>query len=182
MAVTSLGYQVNKQPIAQSFYVDEPLGVYCTKVDLFFAQKDAALPVQIQIRPMVNGFPSGSDIIPGSTVVLPSGSVNVDTIGPELTPTTFTFQEPIFLKGTQDYALVVIADSKDYQIYIAEINEFTFGSTERRVNKQPTLGSLFYSQNGVTFTPSQNQDLSFKLYQAKSVSYTHLTLPTTMLV
>jgi len=167
MAVTSLGYQVNKQPIAQSFYVDEPLGVYCTKVDLFFAQKDAALPVQIQIRPMVNGFPSGSDIIPGSTVVLPSSSVNVDTIGPELTPTTFTFQEPIFLKGTQDYALVVIADSKDYQIYIAEINEFTFGSTERRVNKQPTLGSLFYSQNGVTFTPSQNQDLSFKLYQAK---------------
>ena len=42
MAVTSQGYQVNKQPIAQSFFIDEPNGIYCTKVDLFFAAKDAS--------------------------------------------------------------------------------------------------------------------------------------------
>ena len=167
MAITSTGYNINKQPIAQSFYIDEPNGIYCTKVDLFFATKDTALPVQIQLRPMFNGFPSSSQIIPGSQVVLPAASVNVDTVGPTLTATSFTFDEPIFLKGKEDFALVVIADSKDYQIYIAEINEFTFGSTEKRVNKQPTTGSLFYSQNGVTFTPAQNQDLSFVLHQAK---------------
>ena len=167
MALTSTGYNVNKQPIAQSFYVDEPNGIYCTKVELFFAAKDATLPVQIQLRPMFNGFPSSSQIIPGTQVVLPASSINVDTSGPNLTSTTFSFDEPVFLKGKEDFALVVIADSKDYQIYIAEINEFTFGSTERRVNKQPTTGSLFYSQNGVTFTPAQNQDLSFVLHQAK---------------
>ena len=88
-------------------------------------------------------------------------AINVDLVGPALTATVFTFQEPIFLKGEEDYALVVTADSKDYEIYIAEINEFTFGSTEKRVNKQPTSGSLFYSQNGVTFSPAQNQDLAF---------------------
>ena len=167
MALTSLGYRANKQPIAQSFYVDEPNGIYCTKVDLFFGAKDSTLPVQIHLRPMVQGFPSSSQIIPGTQVSLPSGSVNVDTTGPDLTPTSFTFDEPIFLKGKEDYALVVTADSKDYEIYIAEINEFTFGSTEKRVNKNPVSGSLFYSQNSATFTPAQNQDLAFVLHQAK---------------
>ena len=170
MAVTSTGYQLNKQPIAQSFYIDEVNGVYCTKIDLYFKAKPTegvTLPVQVQLRPMTNGFPSASEIIPGSIVSIAAGSVNTDTVGPTLTPTTFTFDEPVFLKGKEDYAIVVIADSKDYQIYIAEINEFIFGSTAKRVNKQPTLGSLFYSQNGVTFTPSQNQDLTFRLHQAK---------------
>lgn len=167
MAVTSLGYQLNKQPIAQSFFISAQTGIYCTKVDLFFSKKDAALPVQVQIRPMVQGFPSASNIIPGTIKMLPAGSVNVDTTGPELTPTSFQFDEPVFLKGQEDYALVVIADSKDYEIYIAEINEFQFGSTEKRANKQPDLGSLFYSQNGVTWTASQNQDLTFTIHQAR---------------
>lgn len=167
MAVTSTGYQLNKQPIAQSFYVDEVSGIYVTKLDLFFSARDAALPVQIQIRPMVNGFPSSSQIIPGSIVTKQRDDVVTDTSGPTLNPTSFVFDEPIFLTGREDYAIVVIADSKDYKIYIAEINEFVIDSTEKRINKQPTLGSLFYSQNGVTFTPAQNQDLAFNLYQAK---------------
>ena len=28
MAETSTGYKVGKQPIAQSFYIDEPLGIF----------------------------------------------------------------------------------------------------------------------------------------------------------
>ena len=167
MAVTSLGYQLNKQPIAQSFYINETVGIYCTKVDLFFAAKDASLPVQIQIRPMVNGFPSSSKIIPGTIKSMAAASVNADTTGPALTATSFEFDEPVFLKGKEDYALVVIADSKDYEIYIAEIDEFQFGSTEKRAAKQPDLGSLFYSQNGVTWTPAQNQDLTFVIHQAR---------------
>ena len=167
MALTSQGYQLNKQPIAQSFFINSVNGIYCTKVDLYFAAKDTALPIQIQIRPMNNGFPSASKIIPGTIKMLPASSVNVDTTGPALTATSFIFDEPVFLKGGEDYALVVIADSKDYKIYVAEIDQFQFGSTERRVNKQPDLGSLFYSQNGVTWTPSQNEDLAFVIHQAK---------------
>ena len=85
MALTSKGYQLNKQPIAQSFYINALSGIYCTKVDLFFAAKDAALPVQIQIRPMINGFPSSTKIIPGTIKVLPAGSINVDTSVPKST-------------------------------------------------------------------------------------------------
>ena len=102
MPVTSLGYNVNKQPIAQSFFIDEKNGVYCTKIDLYFQAKPSggtALPVQVQLRPMTNGYPSASQIIPGSVVTKAASAVNVDTVGPELTPTTFVFDEPIFLKG-----------------------------------------------------------------------------------
>ncbi len=187
MPVTSQGYYVNKQPIAQSFFIDEPKGIFATKVDLYFATRDdpstTQLPVQIQLRPMVNGFPSSSHIIPGSTVVKAASDVVVDTSGPELTPTPFEFEEPVFLKGFEDYALIVIADSKDYSLYIAEIDEFAFGSTEKRVAKNPTSGSLFYTQNGVTFTPSQNQDLTFRLHRASfkhtsgTVSLKNASLP-----
>ena len=40
------------------------------KIQLFFSAKDDALPVQIELRPMVNGFPSSSIILPFSEVTL----------------------------------------------------------------------------------------------------------------
>ena len=169
MGQTSTGYRVGKQPIAQSFFVNEIAGVYITKVDLFFQAADENAPVSIEFRPMINGVPSSSFVLPGSVKSLPGStftggsSVSADAT----TATPFTLDEPLFLKGGNEYALVVTADSKDYRIYVAEINEFTVGSTEKRVNKQPTLGSLFYSQNGRTFTPDQNQDLTFRLHRAK---------------
>ena len=169
MGQTSTGYRVGKQPIAQSFFVRETSGIYVTKVDLFFETADETAPVSIEIRPMVNGVPSSSFVIPGSVKSLPGSqftggsSVSADAT----TATSFTLDEPLFLKGGNEYALVVTADSKDYKIYVAEINEFTVASTEKRVNKQPTLGSLFYSQNGRTFTADQNQDLTFRIHRAK---------------
>jgi hypothetical protein len=162
---TSLGYRNNKHPIAQSFFIDELNGIYVTKIDLFFASKDASFPVSLQLRPMSNGYPSSDEIIPGSQVVIPGSSVNTSTNA--TSATTFTFNEPLYLKGLTDYAIVVTADSIDYQIYIAQTNEFLVGSTEKRVDRQPVLGSLFYSQNNVTFTAAQNQDLTFKLYKAQ---------------
>lgn len=165
MATTSLGYKRNKHPIAQSFYINETNGIYCTKVDLYFSARDTAFPVTLQIRPMINGQPSSDQVLPGTHVVKAGSAVNTSTDA--TTATTFVFEEPVFLKGLTDFALVVTADSPDYRIYIAQTNEFLIGSTEKRVNRQPVLGSIFYSQNGVTFTAAQNQDLTFKLHQAK---------------
>lgn len=169
MPVTSTGYKVGKQPIAQSFFISEPAGIYCTKFDLFFKSADENAPVSVEVRPMKNGFPSSSEVLPGSIKALPGStfaggaSVSADAT----VATEFRLDEPLYLKGLTDYALVVTADSKDYEIYVAQINEFVVGSTEKRVNKQPTLGSLFYSQNGSTFTPAQNQDLTFRIHRAK---------------
>ena len=174
MAVTSKGYKIGKQPIAQSFYVSEPTGIYCTKFDLFLSKADENASIQIEVRPMINGFPSASDVLPGSIKSLPgstfTGGSNLSSDA--TVAVSFELDEPLFLKGQNDYALVVTADSKDYEIFIAQINDFVVGSTEKRVNKQPTLGSLFYSQNSRTFTPAQNQDLAFRIYKAKFTTAT----------
>ena len=73
---TSLGYNINRNPIAQSFYVDEPRGCYITKVDLYFSAKGSTAPVMLQIRPMVNGFPSTTEIVPSSIVYVNTANVN----------------------------------------------------------------------------------------------------------
>ncbi len=174
MAINSKGYKVGKQPIAQSFFISEPTGIYCTKFDLFLSKADENASIQIEVRPMINGFPSSSDVLPGSIKSLPGSTF---TGGSNLSndatvAVSFELDEPLFLKGQTDYALVVTADSKDYEIFIAQINDFVVGSTEKRVNKQPILGSLFYSQNSKTFTPAQNQDLTFRIHKAKFTTAT----------
>lgn len=169
MAISSTGYKVGKHPLAQSFYVAQPSGIYCTKIDLYLKTADTSAPIQIEIRPMSNGFPSASEVLPGSIKALPgstfAGGANISDDA--TTAVSFELDEPLYLAGQRDYALVITADSKDYEVYVAQINEFVVGSTEKRINKQPTLGSLFYSQNATTFTPAQNQDLTFRIHRAK---------------
>ena len=161
---TSLGYRTEKHPIAQSFYVPEVEGIFVTKIQLYFQAADASFPVHLQLRPVINGVPAEADIIPGTVVTIPGSSVN--TSADATSATTFTFPEPVFLSGETDYSIVVHADSKDYFIYMAEINEFRLNSTEKRVDKQANSGSLFASQNGVTWTPVQEKDLMFKIFRA----------------
>jgi len=170
MSLNSLGYQQNKNPIAQSFYVDEARGIYATKIKLYFKSTftptaNLQLPISLHIRPMRNGMPSDVEIIPGSTVYVAHNLVNTSTDG--TSATDFVFDEPIFLNGLTDYAIVVYAETPEYEIWISEIDEQIVGSASARVNVNPNLGSLFYSQNGATFSANQKQDLKFDIVRAK---------------
>jgi hypothetical protein len=160
---TSLGYQINRNPIAQSFFVDEPTGIYLTKVELYFKTAGTD-PVCLQIRPMVNGVPSTSEIVPQSIVYVNGSSINGSANAALKTP--FIFEEPVYLKGLTDYAIVVISASPDAEIFIAQIDEFEVGTTARRIARNPALGTLFYSANGGTFTAAQDQDLAFIIHRA----------------
>jgi hypothetical protein len=161
-------------PLAQSFRVDpaeNPNGVHITKVDAFFQTKDDAIPVQCQLRVVQNGSPTDRPI-PGGVTFLPPSQVNIpsdltDMATIAATPTTFTFEEPVFLEANQEYAVVFLADTINYNVYVAKTYEFIIGSTEARVVKQPTMGTLFLSQNGITWTPDQTRDLMFSLYRAE---------------
>ena len=62
--------------------------------------------------------------------------------------------------------MVVYAESPEYEIFISEIDATIIGSASARVNRNPNLGSLFYSQNGATFSANQKQDLKFELIRA----------------
>lgn len=173
MSVNSLGYRVNKNPIAQSFFVDETNGFYITKIGLYFKSTfsptaNLQLPISLHLRPMRDGHPSDVEIVPGSTVYVPYNNVN--TSADATSVTFFEFDEPIYLTGLTDYAIVVYAETPEYEIWISELDGTIIGSASDRVYINPNIGSLFYSQNGATFTPDQKQDLKFEIYRADFVS------------
>ena len=162
-------------PLAQSFQVDglnNPNGCFVTEVDIFFRTKDdEGVPVECQLRGVEQGFPNGAEL-PGASVFLPPSSVNIpsdlnDMATVQATPTTFTFEEPIYIRPGRSYAIVLKAESTNYNVYVGRTYDFILGSTEAKINKQPTLGSLFSSQNAITWTPDQTRDLMFRLKIAK---------------
>jgi hypothetical protein len=161
----------NRDPLAQSFTVTNPSGMFVTKVQTYFKTKDDSISIEMQIRPMVNGIPSAEDIIGNAIKVLPPSQVSVagsqTQTGVAAAPTTFEFDEPVFLNPNTDYAIVLLAESTDYEAYVAETYAFELGSTEKRISRQPSMGSLFKSQNGKTWQPDQTKDLTFRLFQAQ---------------
>jgi len=151
-------------PLAQSFFVDKPAGVFISKVKTYFKTKDATIPVQLQIRPMIAGVPDSIPVPGGVKFVAPA---DVQISNDASLATEFEFDEPIFLQPFTEYAIVLLAESVDYNAYIAETEQFELNSTSRKIVRQPSLGSLFLSQNGSTWNPVQSKDMKFELMQAK---------------
>ena len=150
-------------PLAQSFLVEDKTGIFITKCDIFFQQKDdMGMPVTLQIRTMKGGYPT-TNILPFSEVVLNPEDVNVSADGS--VPTTFEFKAPVYLEGETEYAICVAAISTKYRVYISRVGENDL-ITQAFVAQQPYLGSLFKSQNASTWEPSQWEDLKFVLYRA----------------
>jgi hypothetical protein len=172
-------------PLAQTFFVDQRQynnGVQITSVRLLFKTKDPDVPVQVQIRPVVNGYPHSSQILPYADM-----TVNPETVkevseatmrarysDPTLTQplddsalyTTVTFDGPVTLQPGTEYAIVLIANSIKYQVYVSEVGQKLVG-TDRLISTQPYLGSFFKSQNASTWTAIQEEDLMFRIMRAE---------------
>ena len=162
----SLNSQTNTlwvDPLAQTFYVEpnaNPSGLFLHSVDLYFSKKDSTLPVTLQIRPTTNGYPHPSVIAPFSEVVLMPDSVNVDSESSSVA-TTFTFSSPVYLESGE-YAIVISANSDDYELYSATIGEDDTG-TLNRITSSPHTGSLFHAQNESIAEPDYTTDLMFSI-------------------
>ena len=90
-------------PLAQTFLVapnQYPQGIFIDKLRVCFKTKDATAPVTLQLRPVVNGYPSSTTIYPYGSVTLTPDKVNV-TDSPDLDDATkytdFVFDAPIYL-------------------------------------------------------------------------------------
>jgi hypothetical protein len=59
-----------------------------------------------------------------------------------------------------------MANSQDYNAYVARIGETSL-DTNRTISAQPYAGVLFKSQNGMTWSAEQNEDMKFKLRRAE---------------
>ena len=174
MTTTSQNYEVDQYSLAQSFFVGKENGIFASKIELFFQQQAGVtnkLPVQLELRPMVNGFPSAVASIPGSEVTVKASDIVVSTDPADsssgATHTSFEFDEPIFLEGLRDYCFVVQTNTSKYKLFAAQGDTFVLNNNDERISKQQTNGSLFFSQNGATFTAAQDTDLSFKIKQAQ---------------
>ena len=155
-------------PICQSFMVDQKDGIFVTSVDLFFRTKSATMPVNVQIRTMVNGYPT-SEIVPFAEVSVPAA--NITTSEDALSASTFTFPSPVFLSNNTEYSICAIANTDAYNLYTAKMGQTTLDGA-RLISQQPYLGSMFKSQNSTTWTAEQNEDVKFTINRAKFTTNT----------
>lgn len=165
MPVTPVNKQ-NVSKIAQSFYVNRDSGIFVTKIGLFFKSVPASggQPVYVALRTMEQGLPNGDVFIAKAEKTFSEidGNESADATSEVI----FEFPYPIYLSPFTYYAFSVETNSAEYELYYSEIYEHILNSTERLVDKNPVSGSIFYSQNGVTWSEDQNQDLKFKIYKA----------------
>ena len=163
-----------KDPLAQTFTVDET-GAFLTSVDLFFASKDETEKVTVELRTVELGTPTTELVEDYARVTLEPSQIN--TSDDASVATKVTFRSPIYLQPETEYALVILApSSNNYETWIAKMGENTVNTTSLPdaesvvVTRQYLGGSLFKSQNGSVWTPSQFEDLKFKLYKARFTS------------
>lgn len=156
-------------PLAQSFFIEETNGVFYTSMDIFFGTKSSSVPIQLEIVVVENGTPS-TKTVPGSVVTLEPSQIT--TSNNASAATTFTFDAPVFLTPGE-YAVVLKADTDAYNVWVSEVGSEDISTKDLPelekviINKQPSLGSLFKSQNASTWTPAQLEDLKYTAKKAK---------------
>ena len=179
-------------PLAQTFAVggrieapsaintnDDSNGAFVTAVDLYFATKDEGNNVvRVEIRTVEFGTPTRTVL--GTPATLRPEDISISNNAE--VATHVVFPEPIYLAPGRQYAVVIIADTSDkYYLWTAVMKEKTVNTAslpdadQVKYTKQFALGRLYKSQNGAEWTPSDDQDLKFKLYKAEFTSNTGTT-------
>nr|BAR29041.1 strucutural protein [uncultured Mediterranean phage uvMED] len=94
--------------------------------------------------------------------------VSTDQVGvtQSTTPTHFAFDYPVYLQNNTEYALVIETDSIDYELWSSKLGE-TDIATSTVITTQPSLGSVYRSQNTESWTEDIFEDLKFTMYRAE---------------
>ena len=184
-------------PVAQSFIVDSsnyPNGVFLNSIKVFFQSKPADttnLPVTLSIVGTQNGYPNGSTL-DNSIVTMYPNKVRTSLAPHYLDSTTYTefvFQSPVYIQPNTLYAFILKTASTDYKTWIAAQNAIAVSSTVKnlptdvtpstitKIGTAPYVGSLFESQNAMTWTADQGKSLMFTLERCVFDITKHPKLP-----
>lgn len=150
-------------PLAQSFQFLENRII--SSVGLYFATKGGASSnVTVQIRGMGDqGFPTKTIY---AEKVLNSSEVKVSSNASA--ETKVYFDDPVMVESGKEYAIVIITESSDYQMWVATRTQPRIDKPSVKISGNPyPQGVLFSSSNASTWTPRQNSDLKFGIYTAK---------------
>lgn len=164
--------QGGKDPIAQTFFTKKAMGlgsdtVFVSKIDLFFKRKSTINGVTVELREVVNGYPSYT-VIPFSKVHLTPAQVF--TSDDASVATTVVFPAPVRLDVEKEYAFVVMPDASDpdYLIFTTKVGgtNITPGANlGLPVVQDWGDGVLFTSTNGTAWNSYQDEDIKFNLYR-----------------
>ena len=138
-------------------------GQFITSVDVYFESKDDTLPITLELRNTVNGYP-GPKVLPfGRVVKLPA---DVNTSSTATTATTFTFPSPVYVENETEYSVTLITNTPEYKSWICRMGEVDIGGS-RTVSEQPHTGVLFKSSNNTAWAPSPMEDLKMTIKAAE---------------
>lgn len=121
--------------------------------------------IDLGLHPTIKGAGAGFEVRvkPHEKAVIMGVSTSADASA----GTKFRFKNPIFLMPGETYAFVLKSpNSVEYTAYCSKLGENLL-NTQTRVVEQPSLGSLFKSQNGGLWTEDQTQDIKFEMKRAE---------------
>jgi hypothetical protein len=149
--------------LAQTFIVNNseyPDGMFINKVGLLFSTKETTSnePVCLQIRPMSNGYPHPSKVLPFAEKYLYPSDISASTTGSQIT--NFTFSTPVYV-APGEYAIVLKTNSENYTVNTAKIGNYSTVDTTQRASNNALMGSLFRPQNGGLYTADYTEDVCF---------------------
>lgn len=155
------------EPLSQSFFVDPviyPNGVFVKDIDLWFKTKDTAnVPVIMELKPMLNGYPHPSKTIPTGVCVVMSSNITVSDDATN--KTKFAFNSPVYLNPGVEYCFSLRTSSKNFSLHTAILNQTVYQITESdpelTVTKQPYVRSLFTAQTQNSLMKDNREDLKF---------------------
>ena len=153
-------------PIYQIFSVDPtgfPNGAFIKKIRLWFDEpSDTGTPIQLSIRPVIDGVPSSSIIIPFSEKVQSCVDDEVATDPSLVSPrnledsgdtfTDFEFDSPVYLPYG-DYALAVSSNDTSLSV-----------RTSNNPNETENFGALYLPNNRGSNTPYFDKRLCVGIY------------------
>ena len=140
-------------------------------------EKDTNINLTVEIRKVELGIPTNELCDEGARVELTPSQITTSTDANDASSTKVEFPAPIYLEPDTEYALVLLApQSVNYLAWIARVGEKTVTTSSLPnvesviYSRQYTGGSLFKSQNGTVWTPSQFEDLKFRMNRCKFTS------------
>jgi hypothetical protein len=161
-----------KDPIAQTFFVKKGMGlgsntVFVSKLDIFFKRKSFVNGLTVELREVINGYPSYT-VLPFSKVRLTPAQVL--TSDDASIPTIISFPAPVRLETEKEYAFVIIPDASDpeYLVFTSKVGGVDLSAGETQglgIVQDWGDGVLFTSTNGTAWQSYQDEDIKFELYR-----------------
>lgn len=161
-------------PLTQTFTVPGKAagkysnGIFVTKITLYFYSKDSIEPISIHLRPMVNGKPSTTEIIPGSTSVKKAADVNISstTVAAGSVGPGTDFDIFCKLPGDQEYAICITSNSKNYVLFSSQYGDPGYSPSWVNALKEPYVGKLYKAQGTNVWQEEVNTGICFDVSKA----------------